>query len=180
MATVAVRTLPLRVAPVAGESIDSWLEATAHRCNVTWADLRAALGSALPASGYPDQWVGRLTDVQCSVVSTATGVDPAALRAMTLEGYPPIAAGFDPQTGQSASSYPWRHIHASRFCPFCLTENGGRWKLVWRTVWFFACPTHHCLLAGSCPVCGAAQRSRSTGGGGPSAGTLLGTSRSAA
>lgn len=161
MATVAVRTLPLRVAPVAGEAIDSWLEATAHRCNVTWAELLAALGRVVPATVYPDEWIGRLTDEQSSVISTATGVDPAALGSMTLEAYPPIAAGFDPQTGQPASSYPWRHIHASRFCPFCLTENGGRWKLVWRTVWFFACPTHHCLLADSCPVCGAAQRSRS-------------------
>ena len=89
------------------------------------------------------------------------GVDPAALRAMTLEAYPPLAAGVDPQTGQPASSSPWRHIHASRFCPLCLAENGGRWKLVWRTVWFYACPTHHCLLADSCPECGAAQRSRS-------------------
>ena len=66
MATVAVRTLPLRVAPVAGEAIDSWLEATAHRCSVTWAELRAALGPVLPATVYPDEWIGRLTDLKIS------------------------------------------------------------------------------------------------------------------
>ena len=161
MAARMVRTLPLRLAPIAGEALDSWLEATAHNHGVTWAELRTALGAALPATRYPDTWLGRLTHKQASTISLATGIDASALRAMTLEGYPPIAAGYDPQTGQTAATYPWRHTHASRFCPSCLADNEGRWKLVWRMVWFFACPTHHCLLADRCPECGAAQRSQS-------------------
>jgi TniQ len=156
-----VRTLPLRLAPIAGEALDSWLEATAHNHGVTWAELRTALGAALPATVYPDTWLGGLTDEQAGTISVATGIDASALRATTLEGYPPIVAGYDPQTGRTAASYPWRHTHASRFCPFCLAANGGRWKLVWRMVWFFACPTHRCLLADRCPECGAAQRGRS-------------------
>lgn len=161
MAATMVRTLPLRLAPIAGEALDSWLEATAHNHGVTWAELRTALGAALPATRYPDTWLGRLTDKQASTISVATGIDASALRSMTLEGYPPIAAGYDPQTGKTAATYPWRHTHASRFCPSCLADNEGRWKLVWRMVWFFACPTHHCLLADRCPECGATQRSRS-------------------
>jgi len=153
-----VRTLPLRLAPVAGEAIDSWLEALAYRSEVTWSEFRAALGSVLPPHRRPDRWLGNLTDKQSRVISGSTGVDTPTLRAMTLEAYPAIAAGYNPLTGQPASVYPWRHVHASRFCPKCLAENGGRWRLIWRMVWFFACPIHQCLLADSCPECHAPQR----------------------
>ena len=153
-----VRTLPLRLEPIAGEAIDSWLEALAQRSDVTWSELRAALGSVLPSYRRPDRWLGHLTDEQLRSISGSTGVDANTLKAMTLEAYPAIAAGYNPFTGQPASVYPWRHIHASRFCPKCLTENGGRWSLTWRMVWFFACPIHDCLLADGCPECHAPQR----------------------
>lgn len=80
---------------------------------------------------------------------------------MTLTAYPAIAVGMDPGTAQPVSNFPWRHVHASRFCPACLAANGGRWKLAWRMVWFFACPIHRCLLADHCPECAGAQRGRS-------------------
>ena len=164
MGVTVVRTLPLRVAPAPGEAIDSWLERIAHRCNVTWQELRIAQGRVIPAKTYADRWTGRLTAQQCTTLSMVTGVDPDALRAMTLESYSAIAAGFEPYTGREAAVYPWRHCHASRFCPFCLTETGGAWRLVWRMVWFFACPRHHCLLAHRCPECGAAQRRQPVSG----------------
>jgi TniQ/Bacterial regulatory helix-turn-helix protein, lysR family len=141
-----------------GEAIDSWLEAIANRCDIPWADLRLALGAVLPSSSYSDEWILRLTDAQAAEIGAATEIDAAALRSMTLEDYPAVAIGVDPRTGRSASPFPWRHIHATRFCPGCLADNGGRWKLTWRMVWFFACPTHRCLLADVCPTCGAAQR----------------------
>lgn len=156
-----VRSLPLRIVPLPGEAVDSWLDAIASRCDTTWAELRVALGSVLPAVGYSDRWVMRLTDAQVAAISAATQLDPDALRSLTLIDYPPIAIGVDAQTGRSVSPFPWRHVHASRFCPYCLAESGGRWKLVWRMAWFFACPTHRCLLADACPECAGAQRRRS-------------------
>src|SRR5262249_56815433 len=39
------------------------------------------------------------------------------------------------------------------YCPACLREDGGRWQLVWRLPWAFACPRHHRLLADTCPAC---------------------------
>lgn len=158
MSVTVIRTPPLRVTPAAGEAIDSWLERIAHRCNVTWQELRITQGGLIPAGAQADPWIGRLTAEQCTALSLFTGTDPIALRAMTLEDYPAIAAGSDPRTGLEAATYPWRHIHASRFCPSCLAETGGAWRLVWRMVWFFACPSHHCLLAHRCPECGAPQR----------------------
>jgi hypothetical protein len=44
------RTLPLRVPPVPGEALDSWLEALARRRQVTVGTLAAALGWPVPAS----------------------------------------------------------------------------------------------------------------------------------
>ncbi len=158
MSVTVIRTPPLRVTPAAGEAIDSWLERIAHRCNVTWQELRITQGGVIPAGAQADPWIGRLTAEQCIALSLFTGTDPIALRAMTLEDYPAIAAGFEPRTGREGAVYPWRHYHASRFCPYCLAETGAAWRLVWRMVWFFACPRHHCLLAHRCPKCGAAQR----------------------
>jgi hypothetical protein len=157
---MTARTLPLRVEPLPGEAIDSWLECVARRSNVTWGELRAALGGVLPAGPNPDRWIGNLTREQLRTISFASGLDRAALQSMTLMGYPSAAVGFNPITARSAATYPWRHIRASRFCPQCLGSNGGRWKLSWRMVWFFACPEHACLLAHNCPECGAAQRVR--------------------
>ena len=39
----AVRTLPIRVAPIEGEALDSWLEAIAHRTHTAFGDLLTAL-----------------------------------------------------------------------------------------------------------------------------------------
>jgi hypothetical protein len=41
--TAAPRTLPIRVAPVPGEALDSWHEALAARLQATLADLAAAM-----------------------------------------------------------------------------------------------------------------------------------------
>lgn len=34
-----MRTLPIKVAPVLYEALDSWLEAIAHRYSTSWGDL---------------------------------------------------------------------------------------------------------------------------------------------
>jgi len=153
---MAIRRLPLRVAPLPGEAIDSWLEAIAYRYETRWKDFHLALGAVLPAKGSSDVWVLRLTETQTEAISAATELDAAALHAMTLADYPAIAIGVNPSTRRPVSEFPWRNVNASRFCPMCLAATGGRWKLVWRMVWFFACPTHRCLLAHQCPECGGA------------------------
>lgn len=40
-----IRTLPIRVYPLAGEALDSWLAAIAYRTHTTWADILTALQS---------------------------------------------------------------------------------------------------------------------------------------
>jgi hypothetical protein len=145
---VTVRTQPLRLAPVPGEGLDSYLEALAHRVGVVWVDMVTAVGLSPDwrDSSGTYRWLTDLTDTQVGDVSSACGVSPSALRAMTISGA--IPAGMATVPGRS------------RFCPACLKESGGRWQLGWRQRWAFACTHHHCLLADCCAPCGRCPRGR--------------------
>jgi DNA-binding transcriptional ArsR family regulator len=137
------RTLPLRVPPIPGEAIDSWLEALARRHQVTVGTLIAALGWPLPASpgglvaGIPGQVLRRLEH--------QAGLPAGRLDDAVLDRYLPLG--------------PVRR-RGSRYCPSCLAERDGRWPLAWRLGWTFACTTHHVLLCDTCPACGQAPRGR--------------------
>ena len=132
------RTLPLRVPPVPGEAIDSWLEALARRSQVTVGTLTAALGWPLPASpgglvaGIPGQVLRRLEH--------QAGLAAGRLDDAVLDRYLPLG--------------PVRR-RGSRYCPSCLAERDGRWLLSWRLGWVFACTTHDVLLCDTCPACGS-------------------------
>ena len=135
------RTLPLRVPPVPGEAIDSWLEALARRHQVTVGTLTAALGWPLPASpgglvtGIPAQVLRRLEH--------QAGLAAGRLDDAVLDRYLPLG--------------PVRR-RGSRYCPSCLAERDGRWLLSWRLGWTFACTAHGVLLCDTCPSCGQAPR----------------------
>ena len=137
------RTLPLRVPPVPGEAIDSWLEALARRSQVTVGTLTAALGWPLPASpgglvaGIPGQVLRRLEH--------QAGLAAGRLDDAVLDRYQPLG--------------PVRR-RGSRYCPSCLAERDGRWLLSWRLGWVFACTTHGVLLCDTCPACGQIPRGR--------------------
>jgi len=154
-----VRSLPLRIAPLPGEAIDSWLEAIAYRYRIAWADLAAALQADLIARRT--SWVRRLTEAQVVAISAVTGIDPTAVHCATLSGYAGIADGLDPTTEWVLQTTPGKRLCGSRFCPHCLADSGGRWKLAWRLPWTFACTEHYCLLAIDCPSCGKLQHLRS-------------------
>jgi hypothetical protein len=146
-----VRTLPIRVDPLDDESLDSWLEAYARRTHATWGDMLAAVGMdrRRPADRGRTVHVA-LTAEQIVSTSYATGVAPHVLRSLTLDSLVPLADGGTlPQALQ---------LPGSRFCPLCLGERVGRWRLWWRLRWAFACPTHSCLLLDACPTCQRLQR----------------------
>ena len=153
-----MRTLPLRVQPVEGEVVDSWLEALAARMRCAWGDLLVSVG--LPAARgrtYTTGWLVAPTDQQLEFMSVVTGQSPTALNAMVLTR---IAHQLDSPDipHESVESMLWLSGRRSRFCPACLAENGGRWMLRWRLRWNFACLRHNCLLADTCPACQSPQR----------------------
>jgi hypothetical protein len=159
----AVRTLPIRVAPLPGEAIDSWLHASAARMGVSWGEFRSALGLAAPHKGL-DTWVVQPQPQELASIAEATDLDPTHVAAMTLSHYAGRVLQINPATSRVTRTAPWLGA-GSPYCPRCLAEMGGRWLLRWRTGWSFACVKHRCLLAHTCPACGRRVDTRSRVGG---------------
>ena len=157
-----VRTLPIRVAPIDGEALDSWLEAIAARTHTAFGDVLSAV--TLTRTRYDgvgtNAWTVRLKPDQSAAISEATGVSEATIHTMTLAHYADRALRIKPDTGTVSRAFPWGRGIGSRFCPACLDQTRGRWQLAWRLGWAFACTIHNCLLADACPHCGAVQRRR--------------------
>jgi hypothetical protein len=155
-----VRTLPIRVGPIGGEAIDSWLEAIAHRTHTAFGDLLAAVGLS-PYNGMgTTAWIVCLNPDEAATISAATEITPHALEMMTLRHYSGRAVRIKSDARMLSRAFPWGRGRGSRFCPVCLDATAGRWQLRWRLGWTFACTIHNCLLADACPHCGAVQRRR--------------------
>lgn len=137
----APRVLPLRVAPLPGESLDSWLEALGRRSGLPLTALLTILG-------LPRVFTTRLL---------VTSLEPHILRNLEhLTGLPERrldAMVFGP-------GMPWgpQRQPRCRFCPQCLSEREGRWLLRWWLPWVFACTAHQVLLHDLCPRCQSAPR----------------------
>jgi TniQ len=161
-----VRTFPIRLAPLPGEALDSWLEALARRLNVRLGDMLGELGLAAPVQhgvrevAVPTDWTIALREGEAARIAYATGTDPQRLHDMTLMRFDGRALRIDRAKRQVSKHVLWGRPRGSRFCPECLADSGGRWPLTWRLGWSFACLTHHRLLADRCPDCRRVQRER--------------------
>lgn len=153
--TVGRRTLPIGVAPVAGEALESWLATLAKRLDISWGDLLALV---LPAAGTSPRRFHLTTHLDAAetvAISAATGVEQTTVRALTLARFDGTLLTIDRTNHRlRSSSTPQR----SRYCPRCLQISGARWQLTWRLPWVFACDEHASLLADTCPTCGQFQR----------------------
>jgi hypothetical protein len=160
------RTFPIRLAPLPGEALDSWLEALAHRLSVRLGDVLDDLGLAarvkrgVRESAVPTDWTIALRDEEADRIAHATGADPQQLHDMTLMRFNGRALRIDEARRQVSRYVLWGRPRGSRFCPACLAESGGRWSLTWRLGWSFACLIHHRLLADCCPECMRIQREK--------------------
>lgn len=154
------RTLPIRVPILPGESLDSWLEAVAHRNGTTLPALLNEL--QVPTDGHPR---GLVTDLPAPILrrlEACTGLtrrrlDQAVLSvldssAARVHGGPETRAVLD-----GGDRFARLYQRCSRYCPDCLAA-GGRWQLSWWLPWSFGCLTHHALLHDACPGCDTRQR----------------------
>ncbi|MEU1423618.1 TniQ family protein [Kitasatospora sp. NPDC005751] len=168
--TGAPRTLPIRIDPLPGEALDSWLEALAHRLDTPLGDVRSHLGfpvrdrSGNHLRDIPPDWTIALREHETSAVAHASGLSPALITTMTLAHYDQRALRIDLARRHVDRRVLWGRGRGSRFCPDCLAGSGGRWQLAWRLGWAFACPRHRRLLADCCPNCGRVQRERPRSG----------------
>jgi hypothetical protein len=164
--TTSARTFPIRLAPVPGEALDSWLEALAHRLGVRLGDVLGELGLTAPfqhgvrAIAVPADWTIALHEEEAARVAHATGTSPRMLHDMTLMRFDGRALRIDQANRRVSRHVLWGRPRGSRFYPECLAGSGGRWPLTWRLGWSFACLTHRRLLADRCPDCGRVQRER--------------------
>ena len=147
--------LPVRVAPVAGEAIDSWLEALARSLDLSLGQLFGLLGIS---KRRQQALVRRLVPAEIVILVEGTRVSAPELLAMTLSRYNGTATELDDNTGLVNRSFPFAARAGSRYCPECLVETSGRWQLQWRLGWSFVCVRHRCLLVDICPDC--ARRAR--------------------
>lgn len=150
-----VRTLPIRLAPLPGEALDSWLAALAHRCMVPARDILIATGMPTNIRGISrGGYTTRLLPDDARQIAAATGVPERDLHAMTLTLYNDQAVALFPHRRVVNRARLWAYGAGSRYCPACLAERGGRWLLRWRLTWAVACTRHRVLLAHQCPGCG--------------------------
>lgn len=152
-----IRTLPLRVDPVPGESLSSWVGAV--------AELHQVGPGELSSIGWPTSalltYAGRLdteglNDADLGAVSAVVSADPDRLRAI----WTPMSRYLTRVERAPSHRAMFKPTQASRFCPVCLRESDGRWLNAWRLPWFDACPVHGQRLASVCHRCGGRQRWR--------------------
>ncbi|WP_326611417.1 TniQ family protein [Streptomyces scopuliridis] len=165
-----VRTLPIRLPPLPGEALDSWLEATARRMDTTLGDVLLHFGFPVRQRtgnqfrGIPADWTIFLDERLTAAVAHATVTVPEAVTAMTLAHYDGRALQMSPAGRAVTRHVLWGRGRGSRFCPDCLHSSGGRWQLSWRLGFSFACTQHRRLLADQCPHCGRVPRQRPRSG----------------
>ena len=161
--------IPIRLPPLPGEALDSWLETYAHLLHVAVRDIFALAGVdwgrlASEAERPHKLWLYRLDEPDLAALSTVTGVPAATLADMTLARYEGTGlAEVTAAPGLPRKPRWWRQPVGSRYCPRCLAANGGRWMLAWRIPWAFACTGCQVLLADTCPGCGQRHRRTRTG-----------------
>jgi hypothetical protein len=101
---VTPRTLPIRIPPLPGEALDSWLEWQAHQLHSPLLALFTALG--MDGEQEEDRrWQRRdcvlqLTGAQIENIAFATGLSTDAVTGLTLARYDGRAARVDPATGR--------------------------------------------------------------------------------
>lgn len=155
-----IRTLPRRVQPQEGESLESWVDRYCTALSTPRKDFYRAVGLLDSNDGgfsLSDMTLHITADL-ASRLSAATGVKPSDIRLMTLQRYEGrvIVLGRD-RRGVDVHRL-WARGRGSRFCPQCLRANPGVWRTAWRLSWSFVCLTHACLLNDVCPVCGGTPK----------------------
>jgi TniQ len=160
--------IPVRLHPLPGEALDSWLEAYAHLLHVTVRDIFDFAGIDWDRVNGDQRtakpWLCQLDEPDLAALGAVTGADPETLAGMTLARYQGTGlAEVTAPPGMRRTPRWWRQLSGSRYCPRCLAANGGRWMLAWRIPWAFACTGCQVLLADTCPGCGRRHLRTRTG-----------------
>lgn len=148
--------LPVRAAPMPGQSLPDWLQHLAAINGMTAAQMEAALheggGSTRFLAVRPDPRTAR-------TITHLTGKPARSVHAATLAIYDGTAldlTGLNTDrwsSWRSVAARGWFRPRGTAACPTCLATD-GYWRLRWRLSTVTVCTTHNCYLREWCPGCG--------------------------
>ena len=154
--------LPLALAPIKDESWPSYLTRRAAQHGTTLAEVGTHLGLRDSRGRWPGHFGVQLNLADVERVAPMLGLLPTEVARMQLDSYDQLA--FDltglahdaPIAGTRAAVHnAWVWMAGSTFCPECLREDGGAWRLSWRIPWITSCLRHGVNLRGTCAKCRA-------------------------
>lgn len=137
-------------APLPGESLDSWIEHLAVGNGGSMREMARLLGmEPTSSSAY---FVRDVTADDLVEVSRRTSIPISTLESTVLRRWAHLGL-LPAKSKRGHAPGVWTRGAGTRFCPQCLGENGGRWKLRWRLHWSFLCVEHSAVLLGGCAQC---------------------------
>ena len=149
---LGVGSSPIRIRPVDGESLDSWLTRQLRAMRTTHDQLIEHLQLTTEEKRESKRWGDYLPASAAERLSSLTGVPAVELHEMTLSTYNNRIIDFNDKH-RVVRLRRWARASGTRYCPSCVEETGGVFLLRWRLVWSFACVRHARVLADGCPVC---------------------------
>src|SRR3546814_9803886 len=105
-----------------------------------------------------DMWATTLTADQASRLEASTGIPTDQFHEMTRMRFARHAIRFTRQ-GRISAQCPAAGT-TGRYCPECLVDSGGRWRMSWQFPFGFACARHRRLLVDRCRACDRPTRQR--------------------
>jgi hypothetical protein len=152
--------LPLSLEPLPDETWPSYLTRRAAQHGTTLAGL----GTHLGLRDTRGRWTGRfgvaLVEGDVQRVAPMLGLAPAQVDDMQLTTYDQLAFDFrglregSAIAGTRAAAHTaWVWLAGTTFCPRCLADDDGAWRLSWRIPWNTTCLRHHVHLLGACSEC---------------------------
>lgn len=153
--------LPLALAPLDNESWPSYLTRRAAQHGTTLAELGTHLGLRDGRGRWSGRFGVQLDPCDVQRLAPILGLLPTEIENMQLSSYDQLAfdltglANDSPIAATRATAHAaWVWLAGSTFCPLCLAEDDGSWRLSWRIPWITACVRHGVALRGSCAACG--------------------------
>lgn len=150
---MALRRLPFVLRPLPDEPFGSWFEAIAAAHRATAGEMAQVLGlfTSSRVALATSSWSRLLTPQQVEHLEQATGLAASTFRATTRAGFAAHVVQYH-HDGSISRKGPAR-ASSGRYCPDCLRDSGGRWRLSWEFGFSFSCIRHQRLLAERCPKC---------------------------
>lgn len=153
--------LPLPLEPLEDETWSSYLTRRAAQHGTTLAGLGSHLGLRDARGRWPGRFNVQLEAEDGRRVAPILGLVPEQVQRMQLASYDQLAfdlSGLNVDSAiagiRTATHTSWVWLAGSTFCPACLAEDDGAWRLSWRIPWHTTCLRHEMHLVGACATCG--------------------------